>query len=106
MHKEHAKNFRCVFTQPFIPPLSPRPKPAVRSGFVTFHCDILYANGMSNLDQDSAQNIVRGLLRAVFAWSWRNAALLETSSSKEMGSNPFTSTPALSIRERRMIRGQ
>ena len=60
----------------------------------------------SNLDQASAQNIVRGLLRAVSAWSWRNAALFETSSSKDTGSNPFTSTPALSIRERRMIRGQ
>ena len=60
----------------------------------------------SNLDQASAQNIVRGLLRAVSAWSWRNAALFETSSSKDTGSNPFTSTPALSIRDRRMISGQ
>ena len=56
--------------------------------------------------QASAQNITSGLLCAVSAWHRRNFTLLATSSSKVTGSKPFTSTPALSMRGRRMMSGQ
>ena len=54
----------------------------------------------------SAQKSPKGLLRAVSAWRFRNSALLASISSKVTGAKSLTSTPALSMRPRRIMSGQ
>ena len=56
--------------------------------------------------QASAQKSAKGLFRAVSACCCRNDALFASNSSKVTGAKLLTSTPAFSIRPRRMMSGQ
>ena len=67
---------------------------------------ISYCRSIFIIRYASRQNIVRGFCFATSAWLAMNARLFSTSSSNVTGSKSLTSTPALSIRERRAISGQ
>ena len=67
---------------------------------------ISYCRSICIIRYASRQNIVRGFCFATSAWLAMNARLFSTSSSNVTGSKSLTSTPALSIRERRAISGQ
>ena len=67
---------------------------------------ISYCRSICIIRYASRQNIVRGFCFATSAWLAMNARLFSTSSSNVTGSKSLTSTPTLSIRERRAISGQ